>query len=309
MGRRTEKIPKSHTLPSSPTHPPTSSSSSDFEFTVSLSPRKSSAALCPADELFYRGQLLPLHLHSRLSMLRHIVLSASSSSSFSSDAATASRDSAASSTSTDSRPSFSGDFPDCHSSRPSSAVDDDELRRLQPHTHDEIKRAKYFSFSRFSSVFRKDAGAGGSPVQRVSATAREVIRKYLKKVKPLYKKLSQKQQQKMSPMPATATAAGLSSEKTDGSLKANNGGLLHSYSGNLRNYPRRKSCAATSCPSSRRSSPSHSGVLYQNGFSGTSTTSSSMEELQSAIQSAIAHCKNSMIQNKQGIIGNDICVN
>ncbi|KAF3954745.1 hypothetical protein CMV_019954 [Castanea mollissima] len=60
-----------------------------------------------------------------------------------------------------------------------------------------------------------------------------------------------------------------------------------------------------------RSSPSHSGVLSRTGFTGTSTTgtsrvgggmynsdTSSMEELQSAIQGAIAHCKNSMIQNK-----------
>ena len=64
---------------------------------------------------------------------------------------------------------------------------------------------------------------------------------------------------------------------------------------------------------------SHSGVLCRNGVMnlGSSITvgggggmyyaadTSSMEELQSAIQGAIAHCKNSMMQNKT-MISNEI---
>ena len=33
---------------------------------------------------------------------------------------------------------------------------------------------------------------------------------------------------------------------------------------------------------------------------------SSMEELQSAIQGAIAHCKNSLLQNKTTVVSNEI---
>ncbi|KAB1214214.1 putative membrane-associated kinase regulator 1 [Morella rubra] len=328
MGRRTERNPKSQTLPPSPSHSFSSSSSSDFEFTVSISPRKCSTALCPADELFYKGQLLPLHLSPRLSMVRTLL--ASSSTSSSSDTTTsASRDSTGSSN--DSHSSFNSDLillGECDSSRPSSVTEDDEFKRLHnpsPLSH-QIKKSKYFSLSRFSSVFRKEPknrdpdNVSGSSVKRVSSTAKEVIRKYLKKVKPLYEKLSQKQQQqqqqqKVGGVSTTMLASSLSlSGKAERSgkdteisgkstTKENGGGFSHSFSGNLR-YPRKRSCVS-SCPSSMRSSPSHSGVLTRTGFMSTGraggmnySDASSMEELQSAIQGAIAHCKNSMIQNK-----------
>ncbi|KAJ4833766.1 hypothetical protein Tsubulata_012643 [Turnera subulata] len=354
MGKRREKdyTRTSQTLPPSPSHSFSSSSSSDFEFTISLSPRKSTTALCPADELFYKGQLLPLHLSPRISMVRTLLLASSSTSSSSDTTTTASRDSTGSSN--DSTSSFTSDLAllgECDSSRPSSVTEDDEfLKRLNnnhPHfqshgqLHSQIKKSsKYFSLSRFSSVFKKEPknreseNMSGSSVKRMSATAKEVIRKYLKKVKPLYEKLSQKQQQKMAgnvvagghTMLATTSSITLSfknersvkdidvSDKNGG--KESNRGLSHSFSGNLR-YPRRRSCVS-SCPSSMRSSPSHSGVLCKNGFMGpaSSTTNrtssgshyadaSSMEELQSAIQGAIAHCKNSMNQNKN-IISNEI---
>ncbi|XP_050373632.1 probable membrane-associated kinase regulator 1 [Argentina anserina] len=344
MGRK--KIDqKSHTLPPSPTYSFSSSSSSDFEFTISCSPRKSSTPLCrPADELFYKGQLLPLHLSPRLSMVRTLLLlpSSSSSSSYAASDTTASRDSTVSS-SNDSRDS-------CDSSaRPSSVAEEDEFKRLNSRysSNDVIvkqvlhnlssqsqiskKNNKYFSLSRFSSVFKKDPTKqqrvvvdadqndvfpGSNSVKRVSNTAKEVIRKYMKMVKPLYEKLSQKQQ-KMT----TATSVEIRSEKLPSSTdheisgkasarnrESTNGGFSHSFSGNLK-YPRKRGCVA-SCPSSMRCSPSHSGVLTRTGQPATgaskagATTSyatvdrSSMEELQSAIQGAIAHCKNSLVQNK-----------
>ncbi|KAL6185815.1 hypothetical protein ACLB2K_041938 [Fragaria x ananassa] len=350
MGRK-KLDQKSHTLPPSPTHSFSSSSSSDFEFTISCSPRKSSTPLCrPADELFYKGQLLPLHLSPRLSMVRTLLLlpTSSSSSSYAASDTTASRDSTGSS-SNDSRDSCDS------SSRPSSVLEEDEFKRLNSRysssndvvvkqvlhslsSQSQIKKnSKYFSLSRFSSVFKKDPTkqqnrmtvdadhnvdvvSGSNSVKRASNTAKEVIRKYMKKVKPLYEKLSQKQQ-KMT----TATSAEIRSEKlpssTDHELsvkasernrESTSGGHSHSFSGNLR-YPRRRGYVA-SCPSSMRCSPSHSGVLSRTGQpgpgSGSSTSKagattsyttvdrSSMEELQSAIQGAIAHCKNSLVQNK-----------
>ncbi|POO02224.1 putative membrane-associated kinase regulator [Trema orientale] len=380
--------PKSQTLPPSPSHSFSSSSSSDFEFTISVSPRKSSTALCrPADELFYKGQLLPLHLSPRLSMVRTLLLASSSTSSSSDTATTASRDSTGSTTSNESHSSFNSDLvllaaaasasESCNSSsRPSSVTEDEEFKRLTTSSSGggvnfinaaaHIKKSnKYFSLARFSSVFKKAAAepkaprehpdsVSGSSVKRMSATAKEVIRKYLKKVKPLYEKLSQKQQQqeravqeyhehqrrqklgrimtapaiKTTSFSSKSTDRSSSSKGADQALGSNNkrstkdqsGGFSHSFSGNLR-YPRRKSCIS-SCPSSIRSSPSHSGVLCRPGFAGAGVrggggggggggmyyygdTSSSMEELQSAIQGAIAHCKNSLVQNKT-MVSNEI---
>lgn len=329
MGRRRAKdSTRSQTLPPSPSHSfsSSSSSSSDFEFTISVSPRKSSSALCPADELFYKGQLLPLHLSPRISMVRTLLLASSSTSSSSccDTGTTASRDSTGSASSNDSSSSFNSDLvllAESDSSRPSSVTEDDEFRKLNG-GFQQIKKAKYFSLTR---LFRKEKknrqdqetvsanNNNNSSVKRMSATAKDVIRKYVKKVKPLYEKLSQKQQQKMGGGGVTnATCVGSVRDQIAVSAKHNNnnnntrkensGGFSHSFSGNLR-YPRRKSCVS-SCPSSMRSSPSHSGILSRSGFSGVTvgrvgggtynSDESSMEELQSAIQGAIAHCKNSM---------------
>ncbi|KAL8223948.1 hypothetical protein R6Q57_019423 [Mikania cordata] len=280
------KTHRSQTLPSSPTH------SSDFEFRVSVSPRKSSATnLCPADDLFYKGQLLPLHLSPRISMVRTLLLSSTSTSSSSARH------------SSDSHSSFSTDG--CDSSRPSSATDDDPHLHLHLHTklfpsnsttHPiHVKKNKYFSLSRFSSVFRKNPNTQqtthnpdiitGSSVKRMSVTAKEMIRKYLKKAKPLYEKLSQKTTSSPPPPPPASKTGRTRNETVV---------ISQSFSGNLR-YPRRRSCVS-SCPSSMRSSPSHSRTLCRGNFV-QSSESSSMEELQSAIQGAIAHCKKSMIQN------------
>lgn len=333
MGRRRAKdSTRSQTLPPSPSHSfsSSSSSSSDFEFTISVSPRKSSSALCPADELFYKGQLLPLHLSPRISMVRTLLLASSSTSSSSccDTGTTASRDSTGSASSNDSSSSFNSELvllAECDSSRPSSVTEDDEFRKLNG-GFQQIKKAKYFSLTR---LFRKENknrhdqetvsanNNNNSSVKRMSATAKDVIRKYVKKVKPLYEKLSQKQQQKMGGGGGVTNATCVGSVRdqiavsakhnnnNNNTRKENSGGFSHSFSGNLR-YPRRKSCVS-SCPSSMRSSPSHSGILSRSGFSGVTvgrvgggaggtynSDASSMEELQSAIQGAIAHCKNSM---------------
>ncbi|XP_057805946.1 LOW QUALITY PROTEIN: probable membrane-associated kinase regulator 1 [Salvia miltiorrhiza] len=318
--RRLRPTTKSYTLPSSPTHSFSSSSaSSDFEFTVSLSPRKSSAAdLCPADDLFYKGQLLPLHPSPRLSMVRTLLLSSSSTSSSSDTTTTASRDSTASSDSS------SADLLHPDSARPSSATDD-ELKHLTPHpTTPPKKPSKYFSLPK---LFRKDnataasAAGGGGTVKRVSSGAREVILKYLKKVKPLYEKLSQKQpQQKASRISSstnTVVAVTLVKDYKSQELLSHqkeeiDAAVTHSFSGNLRLYNRRRSCFS-SCPPSMGSSPSHgrnghgsgSGQMGRPGSGTHNSDTSSMEELQNAIQGAIMHCKNSMLQSKN-LVSNEI---
>ncbi|ESQ32153.1 hypothetical protein EUTSA_v10004558mg [Eutrema salsugineum] len=313
--------PQSHSSPSS--------SSSEFEFNISISPRKASSSLCPADELFYKGQLLPLQLSPRLSLVRTLCSSSSSSdyTSSSSSATSAARDSTESSSSTDSTASFPLLHPPpldcCDSSRPSSVNDEEDFFFKPPPKKNPNYKSSGggFSLSRFSSVFKKDpktvnaaaATAAPSSVKRMSSTAKEVIRKYMKKVKPLYDKLSQKQSTTVSALKTESslkdsgnirgTAPATSSTVTSIPNAVSGGGQSISFSGNLMRYTKRGRCAA-SCPSSMRSSPSHSGVLTRGGFPGqgggssssNNSVSSSMEELQSAIQGAIAHCKNSMLQ-------------
>ncbi|CAD6272236.1 unnamed protein product [Miscanthus lutarioriparius] len=342
-----------------------SASSSEFEFTVTLSPaskQRSAEQLCPADELFYKGQLLPLQLSPRISMVRTLLLSSASTSSASaSDSTSTSNSSRDSNGSTSS--SFSADcaallLPDsaASSSRPSSATEDDR------HLHHPLSAAASFaglppankrtgkqylsSFAtRFSSVFHR-GGAPTAKKQPSKSLAKEVIKKYAKKVKPLYEKLSQipknqnnnvsgsgggvgganNQPQQGFKKPftfsirkkrgdddhAVAAAAAVEAEVVGGGKYAHS----NSFSGNLR-FPRQKRAAA-SCPSSMRSSPSHSGLLTFGGAGGVGfpdvpaaaaaavasgigvgppvslSTASSMEELQSAIEGAIAHCKNTM---------------
>ncbi|KAJ4956581.1 hypothetical protein NE237_013364 [Protea cynaroides] len=182
-----------------------------------------------------------------------------------------------------------------------------------------IKSKKPNLLARFSSVFRKsrdqeNVSVSASSVKRMSASAKDVIRKYLKKVKPLYEKLSQKhqqqhqqqQRQRMATL-ATAVSLPLKTERSAGKDRetfvisdTRNDNIPQSFSGNLSlRYPRRRSCIS-SCPSSMRSSPNHSGVLCRNAVIGgmSYSDSSSMDELQNAIQGAIAHCKKSMTQNR-----------
>ncbi|KAF8765748.1 hypothetical protein HU200_008254 [Digitaria exilis] len=343
-----------------------SASSSEFEFTVTLSPaskQRSASQLCPADELFYKGQLLPLQLSPRISMVRTLLLSSSSTSSASaSDSTSTSNSSRDSNGSTSS--SFSADLllPDsaASSSRPSSAADDDDRRHLHLQHHPPpLSSAASFaglpppggkrtgkqylsSFAtRFSSVFHRGGGAPPSATtkkQPSKSLAKEVIKKYAKKVKPLYEKLSSQipknnqnsvgvvngnnsnQPQLKKPSftfsirkkrgeDDHAVAAAAASAAVDTGVVGGKYAHSNSFSGNLR-FPRQKRCAA-SCPSSMRSSPSHSGLLTFAGAGGVGfpdvpaaavsggpavslSTASSMEELQSAIEGAIAHCKNTM---------------
>ncbi|KAK9672000.1 hypothetical protein RND81_12G069200 [Saponaria officinalis] len=369
MGKKIERN-RSKTLPSSPTHSFSSSSSSDFEFRISISPRKSSAALCPADELFYKGKLLPLHTSPRISMVRTLLLASSSTSSSSDTTTTASRDSSSSNDSTSS--SFATDLsllasgdPCYDSNRPSSATDNDNNNNNDNNSHI-VKRpinkktssnsatstsSKYFSLSRFSNVFRKDninVNSTLSPPappkesntnkdKKINSSAKEVIRKYLKKVKPLYDKLSSKHPGRspcvggISPVLETTSSlsAPLRATSTDILLKGtersttlvecrqSGGGsgtslFSQSFSGNLKCSKMVKRGYVASCPSSMRSSPSHSGALNRAGqpvrpgvaSCSYSSDASTMEELQNAIQGAIAHCKSSMLQSSTSSFNN-----
>ncbi|KAG6497167.1 hypothetical protein ZIOFF_045055 [Zingiber officinale] len=139
------------------------------------------------------------------------------------------------------------------------------------------------------------------PSTRICMRAKEVIKKYVKKVRPIYEKLSAMQQKnKKKPTTFSFSDRLFPGKKNTPATGADAAAFSQSsFSGNLFGLhpPARKERWAASCPSSMRSSPSHSGLLYAGDAPpAASLQPSSMEELQSAIQSAIAHCKNSLTQ-------------
>ena len=72
----------------------------------------------------------------------------------------------------------------------------------------------------------------------------------------------------------------------------------YSFSGNLSLRNKKQELRGRrgeySAPASMRTSPTNSGLLVATTSFPSSTSDSTMEELQAAIQAAIAHCKNSI---------------
>ncbi|CAN6485480.1 unnamed protein product [Victoria cruziana] len=327
-----------------PSHSPSASSSSsqDFEFTVSLSPvaKKSSPSLCPADDLFFNGQLLPLHLPPRPYAIQTLVTpsnvapppprpptttAAATTRSFSRSSgptfplpppphSAAVESNGWSSEATSSRDSNSSS---CDSSRrPSSATTDDD----DPSHPTALKKFRHFALfphrkqpplPPISPPSPAAAAAQPKPQhkatlssifitrsKKMSKSAKQVFQKYLHKMKPLYDKISHHRNEDRFVKGRDSCSSGISYHNV-GSHSFH--GHAHSFSGNLK-FSKRKGgggghAYAGSCPSSMRSSPSHSGVLSYGEFSSYSMDSSSMEELHSAIQGAIAHCKSSVGAN------------
>ncbi|XP_057819242.1 probable membrane-associated kinase regulator 1 [Cryptomeria japonica] len=369
----------------------------EFEFRISVSRTQgviSPVDLCPADDLFYKGQLLPLHLPPRLQMVQNLdssansgsccannecegenlhLLAASSTSSGldcrsnegkgeSSNLASVtgtnsrldcisnetkrdsdesvnsqsfwSKDSSGSSDSTSSRDSSgsSHDSSECTSALTNSEEkihlpswiksaakmkvpllgqrrsknrmdektqqsDDSSVstERLLPPTSilsRDSSTSNRFQRNTFHSFQYSDEGEK----QGNSRGPKDVFHRYLKLIKPLYEKISNKYDQvnllgqfRMDECGNASSAV----ENTTQRRKKRPGrssisSCNASFNGNLRTG---RHSGVGSCPSSMRSSPNHSGVLT--GLYTNATSDSTMEELQSAIQGAIAHCKQS----------------
>ncbi|KAL3514500.1 hypothetical protein ACH5RR_027217 [Cinchona calisaya] len=313
--------PSHETIASPPS--PSSSPSHEFSFTISLQPslsttsstktsscsstRKSTAAnsiqdktnttsstasfaldLSPADEIFFHGHLLPLHL------LSHLPVSPRSS--------------------TNSLDSFTLPIKELHEQQNqnldiiitnttnrdniSNTTDHENHHKYEIPTRTTTKPSSKPSFSLFglSSKWRKDHNFNTSNTNIDARREKEeekdhdqsrqkrklklvdvshVLKRYMRMVRPLL------------------------------SFGSRRGGNVqfhrqsYSYSGNLslRRKPEfRGRRGEFSAPASMRTSPTNSGLLVAGPLSGTCSTSSdsTMEELQAAIQAAIAHCKNSI---------------
>ncbi|XP_073135165.1 BRI1 kinase inhibitor 1-like [Henckelia pumila] len=262
--------------PSPSPSPPSNSSSPahEFTFTISLHPQsklaekdKSSSHpsfaidLTPADEIFFHGHLLPLHLLSNLPASPRF--------------------------STDSLDSFTLPIKDFHQE---NNIDRGFINIDHTSTHQESncsttvpqekETAKSRSFS-WIPKWRKGCENGKLGHQEKEEKQKrkpkidisDAVKKYMRLIKPLLSFRNRR----MAPAQLHRQA--------------------YSFSGNLRVRNKKEirgKRGEFSAPASMRTSPTNSGLLVATGTATPTATDSTMEEVQAAIQSAIAHCKKSI---------------
>ncbi|KAK9112796.1 hypothetical protein Scep_020315 [Stephania cephalantha] len=272
--------------------PPSASSSPTHEFSFTISvhppsattvPDKTKAAtgtpptsfaidLSPADDIFFHGHLLPLHL------LSHLPISPRSS--------------------TNSLDSFSLPIKntalDDSNNKPSSKstsinnniVDNNITSNTNVHNNTSHRRstksAKYafplFGLARWRKACEvvqkenkeEDETKPKRKKKKVRLNVAHILRRYIRLVRPLLV-FRRKDHRPLRRQP-------------------------YSFSGNLmwKGKQELKGRREHSAPASMWTSPTNSGLLVATTTLHTAKSDSTMEELQSAIQAAIAHCKNSI---------------
>ncbi|KAL1817781.1 hypothetical protein ACET3Z_020355 [Daucus carota] len=283
--------------------PPSSSSSPthEFSFTISLHqnssihdrvlnqspPQFTSSAidLSPADNIFFHGHLLPLHLLSQFP-----IISPQNSSTNSLDIFTLPI-----------RDLLIEEEEETTLNETISSDDTENNSKLHENLHDNTieaqSRVKPKSFSLFSlSKWRKGRQADREKDDQESRhdkkklkfdLVNQVLKKYIKMVKPL---LSFK-----SPAESRRSSSPIISKRFQNQPHSFSGSTSSRKEDQFRVRRRRRDFSA---PASMRTSPANSGPLTPNGaFSPTSD--STMEELQAAIQAAITHCKNSIAMEEK----------
>ncbi|CAH9125398.1 unnamed protein product [Cuscuta epithymum] len=281
-----EEAPPGKTPGGSAVHPaasPTSSASSpvhEFSFTHSLHQSEAANApektrhpfavdLTPADDIFFHGQLLPLQHHHRHN--HHLSAVSPRTSSISSGIPIS--------------PPVIREYqyppPDQNASRSQSQTD-----RHRRQNSEDLRREEKSKPRSFSSMFWPPKWKKGYEVRekekqgkKVKFDVTQVVKRYMKLVTPLLGMRGGRRRSR--------TAA-------EEERQSN-----YSYSGHISVRGKWKKETSirgrSSAPASLRASPANSGVLLPPATSGISSSSSvsTMEDLQSAIQAAIAHCKNS----------------
>ncbi|XP_027939156.1 BRI1 kinase inhibitor 1-like [Vigna unguiculata] len=265
---------------SSPQSSTPSSPSQEFSFTISLhhtfpqdnnskaQPSSIALDLSPADDIFFHGHLLPLHL------LSHLPSSPRSS--------------------TNSMESFTLPITGLleHQNHPiikdssSSSSNSTTLDSTSNNNNmgkNKVQGKSKFTFSLFG-LAKGHKGCRDSKEDKVKQKKKvrfdviHAIKKYLRMVQP---KMLFKGEREKKIRPSC--------------------GQSYSYSGNVtpRNY-KQSWREQYSAPASMRTSPTNSGLLIATTTPlPSSARDSTMEELQAAIQAAIAHCKNSISKEEK----------
>ncbi|XP_059279298.1 BRI1 kinase inhibitor 1-like [Lycium ferocissimum] len=281
--------------------PPSSSSSPshEFSFTISLHPTNSTNTpdikmkqnpnpnpnpntnqnpfaidLTPADEIFFHGHLLPLHLIS------HLPVSPRSSTN-----------------------SIDSSLPikDLKKIQNSINHDDDNSyydlnRSFHYHDHHQTnslnipkdqQKQKSKSFSLFGLPKRKKEEKEEKEKQR-KLNVSQVIKRYMKMVRPFLSFRSRKNMQFHRQSYSYSGNLSFRGKNNNSSSNSNKGIKRGAYS----------------APVSMKNSPTNSGLLVAApgaNYHNSSSSDSTMEELQAAIQAAIAHCKKSSSMEEKKI--------
>ncbi|OVA10455.1 hypothetical protein BVC80_8983g27 [Macleaya cordata] len=270
LGQSTKKPTELTTITCSSSPP---SPSHEFSFTISLQPSSTNSLpdktnsssppsfaidLSPADEIFFHGHLLPLHL------LSHLPISPRSSTNSFGCSTPPIKD-----VLEDQKPTTNNNN-NCNNNSSSN----DQYHSNSGGTK---KRIKVKSFSLFSPAkWRKQCEIGNreeenddeTTKKKVRFDASHILKRYLRMVRPLlfFRGRTKNCQLQMK---------------------------THSFSSNS-NFKgkQEQSIRRNSAPASMQTSATNSGSLAKVKFP-SSIKDSSMEELQSAIEAAIAHCKSS----------------
>ncbi|XVF36254.1 hypothetical protein REPUB_Repub19eG0042100 [Reevesia pubescens] len=269
----------------SPASPPSASSSPshEFSFTISLhssyntvpdktkTPPSIAIDLTPADDIFFHGHLLPLHLLSHLPVSPRS--STNSLDSFNLPVRELLDDPKPDKTSTNCSKSDSN-----IRTRPS-------ISSSNKNNHDKVEgkgRNKSKSFSLFGLTrwpkgrvdVRQQTDEKEKHKKKMRFDVSHALKRYVRMVRPLL------------------FFRGRSRENLHLHRQA------YSFSGNLSFRNKKQELGGRrgeySAPASMRTSPTNSGLLVATTSFPSSTSDSTMEELQAAIQAAIAHCKNSI---------------
>ncbi|GAV82219.1 hypothetical protein CFOL_v3_25671, partial [Cephalotus follicularis] len=250
-----------------PAAPPSASSSPSHEFSFTISVHSSSTLvydktkpppsfaidLSPADDIFFQGHLLPLHL------LSHLPVSPRSSINSVDSFTLPSRD------------LLDNQTPNCSSSNNNS-------NHQSNNTGSDTKAGKSKTFSLFGLArWRKgcevrDTEDKEKQKKKLKFDVSHVLKRYVGMVRPLLSFKGRRENHEFRCQP-------------------------YSYSGNLSMRSKqelRGRRGESSAPASMRTSPTNSGLLLATATLPPATNDSTMEELQAAIQAAIAHCKNSI---------------
>ncbi|CAJ1973378.1 unnamed protein product [Sphenostylis stenocarpa] len=261
---------------------PSSSPSHDFSFTISLhsssttihdkskTPPSLAVDLSPADDIFFHGHLLPLHLLSHFSSSPRF--STNSVDSFTLPIREFLEDEKRGSCNSSNRSNITIDR------ITNSNNEEDYNNRV---TKEESKSKLSFSLFGLSKgrkgceVRDKQDKENSKNKKKPGYDVMHALKKYLRMVQPLVLFRGKRE-------------------------KGQFHGQAYSHSGNLirKSKPElRGRRGEFSAPASMRTSPTNSGLLL--ATAALPASDSTMEELQAAIQAAIAHCKNSIAKEEK----------
>ncbi|XP_015573922.1 BRI1 kinase inhibitor 1 [Ricinus communis] len=278
--------------PVATTSPPSASSSPSHEFSFTISLHSSSAPvpdgsnnnkaakntppsfaidLSPADDIFFHGHLLPLHLLSHLPVSPRT--STNSLDSFTLPIRELLDDHKpikSNNNSTCSRGNSSSDVKDNISNSNIRTNNNGDDRKARSSSSSKPKSFSLFGWRKGCEV--RDKEDKDKQKKKLRFEVSQVLKRYVRMVRPLlfFKGRREKLQFHRQP---------------------------YSFSGNLswkNKQELRGRRGEYSAPASMRTSPTNSGLLVATASIPSSTSDSTMEELQAAIQAAIAHCKNSI---------------